>query len=144
MPPTFRIHQTKSKPERILIRLLQGRYIMPSSTIPTVPIVPVQVSVSISTEKDVSEKQDLVLPGKKKNSISVKQIKQIILLLQQTQQKDISKLLPQDIKSLLQLDDNVNPDEVPVDDEEDLLSELSDPDEKEDDNEDDVLFIDLE
>jgi len=140
MPPTFRIHQTKSKPERILIRLLQGRYIMPSST---VPIAPIQISIS-TQQVDVPEKQNVVLPGKKKNSISVKQIKQIILLLQQTQQKDISKLLPQDIKSLLQLDDNVNPDEVPVDDEEELLAELSDPDEKEDDDEDDVLFIDLE
>lgn len=137
MPPTFRIHQTKTKPERILIRLLQGRYIIPSIPTP----VPIQVSSekpSTITEKTVTEK--------KKNSISVKQIKQIILLLQQTQQKNISKLLPPEIKSLLQIDDNVNPDELPIDDNDDLIEALSDPDEKDekDDDEDDVLIIDLE
>jgi hypothetical protein len=135
MPPTFRIHQTKSKPERILIRLLQGRYIIPAISAPATAVVPVSVAnVTVS---------NVVVPEKKKTSISIKQIKQIVMLLQ-AQQKNVSKLLPPELKSLLAIDEHVNPDEVPAEDDEDLIEALSDPDEKEEDDDDDVLIIDLE
>lgn len=141
MPPTFRIHQTKSKPERILIRLLQGRYIIPAiSSIPTPATATVAIPVSVANVT-VS---NVVVPEKKKTSISIKQIKQIVMLLQ-AQQKNVSKLLPPELKSLLAIDEHVNPDEVPADDDEDLIEALSDPDEKEEeDDDDDVLIIDLE
>lgn len=142
MPPTFRIHQTKSKPERILIRLLQGRYIIPAiSSIPTPASATVAIPVSVA---NVTVTSNVVVPEKKKTSISIKQIKQIVMLLQ-AQQKNVSKLLPPELKSLLAIDEHVNPDEVPADDDEELIEALSDPDEKEeDDDEDDVLIIDLE
>ena len=143
MPPTFRIHQTKSKPERILIRLLQGRYIIPAiSSIPTPATVAIAIPVSVA---NVAVTSNVVVPEKKKTSISIKQIKQIVMLLQ-AQQKNVSKLLPPELKSLLAIDEHVNPDEVPAEDDEDLIEALSDPDEKEEeeDDDDDVLIIDLE
>ena len=75
MPP-FRIHQTRIRPERILIRLTQGKYILASQLPQVVPVV-----------EEVKEKE------KPKNVISLKQIKQIISLLQQTSHKDLSKML---------------------------------------------------
>ncbi len=131
MPP-FRIHQTKSKPERILIRLLQGRYVLPSS-LPIFSTSPVVVA---------EEKVDIqVVPEKKKKVISMKQMKQLIMLLQQSQHKNLSKLLSPELKELLSLDEQVNPDQLPTEEEldDDPIEALSDPEEEDDD----VLIIDI-
>jgi hypothetical protein len=117
MPP-FRIHQTRSRPERILIRLMQGRYIIPS-----VQPAPVQANPSIPS----------VIPEeKKKTTISLKQIRDIIILLQKSEHKNIDKLLPPELKSLLTLDEDKVDD---VEESEDL------PELPEDD--DDILIIDV-
>ena len=131
MPP-FRIHQTKSKPERILIRLLQGRYVLPSS-LPIFSTSPVVVA---------EEKVDIqVVPEKKKKVISMKQMKQLVMLLQQSQHKNLSKLLSPELKELLSLDEQVNPDQLPTEEEldDDPIEALSDPEEEDDD----VLIIDI-
>jgi len=120
MPP-FRIHQTRSRPERILIRLMQGRYIIPS--IPTVASTP---SVQANPVASVPEE-------KKKTTISLKQIRDIILLLQKSEHKNLDKLLPPELKSLLTLDEDKVDD---VDESEDL------PELPEDDD-DDILIIDV-
>lgn len=122
MPP-FRIHQTRSRPERILIRLMQGRYIIPSAqSIPSVqpnPVAPV-TSVVVPEEK-------------KKTTISLKQIRDIILLLQKSEHKNLDKLLPPELKSLLTLDE----DKVDDVDESEELPELPE------DDDDDILIIDV-
>jgi hypothetical protein len=118
MPP-FRIHQTRSRPERILIRLMQGRFIIPS-----VQPVPVQANPSVPS---------VVPEEKKKTTISLKQIRDIILLLQKSEHKNLDKLLPPDLKSLLTLDE----DKVDDVDESEDLPELPE------DDEDDILIIDV-
>jgi hypothetical protein len=77
MPP-FRIHQTRSRPERILIRLIQGRFIIPSAqAVPSVQATP-PVTAVIPEEK-------------KKTTISLKQIRDIIILLQKDFSNNIIK-----------------------------------------------------
>ena len=127
MPP-FRIHQTRSKPERILIRLMQGRYIIPQYVAPQ----PQQ------EQNPVASASTPVVPDKKQTTISLKQIKQIILLLQQSEHKKLSKLLPPELSSLLTLDED-KVDEV--DESEHVEPEtLEFPEEDEDD---DILIIDV-
>ena len=123
MPP-FRIHQTRSKPERILIRLIQGRYIIPQY------VAPPQQEQAVASAP--------VVPDKKQTTISLKQIKQIILLLQQSEHKNLSKLLPPELSSLLTLDED-KVDEV--DESEHVESDsLVLPEE---DDDDDILIIDV-
>jgi hypothetical protein len=133
MPP-FRIHQTKTKPERILIRLLQGRYVLPSS----MPIFSASPVIAVEEKVDVSAQ---AVPEKKKTVISMKQMKQLIMLLQQSQHKNLSKLLSPELKDLLSLDEQVNPDQLPTEEEldEDPIEALSDPEEEDED----VLIIDI-
>ena len=79
-----------------------------------------------------------VVPDKKQTTISLKQIKQIILLLQQSEHKNLSKLLPPELGSLLTLDE----DKVDEVDE----SEHVEPDSLElpdGDDDDDILIIDV-
>lgn len=123
MPP-FRIHQTRNKPERILIRLIQGRYVIPQVAIAVPAIVSAPVAESA--------------PEKKKTTISIKQIKQILLLLQQSEHKNLSKLLSPEITSLLSVDED-KVDEV----EEEESVELDDLADTDDEEEDDVLIIDV-
>ena len=126
--PSFRIHQTRSRPERILIRLMQGRYIIPSF-IPAVQVVPAaQVVPAVPASA-------LVSVEKKKTTISLKQIRDIILLLQKSDHKDLDKLLPAELKALLTLDED-KVDEVDDVDESAELPELPD-------DEDDILIIDV-
>ena len=126
MPP-FRIHQTRNKPERILIRLIQGRYIIPQYVAPS-PVKTVEV---VEAEP---------VPEKKKTTISLKQIKQILILLQKSEHKNLSKLLSPELNTLLTLDED-KVDDVEEDDNESELN-LDDLDQDEEDEED-VLFIDV-
>jgi hypothetical protein len=118
MPP-FRIHQTRNRPERILIRLMQGRYVIPN-------VVPAVASVAVANPAVPAAS----VPEKKKTTISLKQIKQIISLLQTSEHKNISKLLSPELRDLLTVDEDKVDDveeeehdlpELPEDDEEDLL-----------------------
>ena len=118
MPP-FRIHQTRIRPERILIRLTQGKYILASQLPQVVPVV-----------EEVKEKE------KPKNVISLKQIKQIISLLQQTSHKDLSKMLTPELSSLLSINDE-NVDKVEEEDDEEVKEEVYD------DDDDELLIIDV-
>ena len=119
MPP-FRIHQTRVRPERILIRLLQGRYVIPSQVPVIVP------AVASPVEEKVEKKQ---------TTITLKQIKDIIILLQKSDHKNLDKLLPEDLKALLTLDEDK------VDDVDESEVHDSIPDLPEDD--DDILIIDV-
>jgi hypothetical protein len=121
MPP-FRIHQTRNRPERILIRLMQGRYVLPN-------VVPVVASAA-SVANPAASVPAAAVPEKKKTTISLKQIKQIISLLQTSEHKNISKLLSPELRDLLTVDEDKVDDveeeehdfpELPEDDEEDLL-----------------------
>jgi hypothetical protein len=126
MPP-FRIHQTKIKPERILIRLLQGRIVLPT----------IVQGVPLSTQSPVNESESKP-PEKKSKTISLKQIKQLVLLLQQTQQKNVTTLLPVELQELLKVEDN--PDQVPDEkEEEEFMEPLFDSE----DDDDDLLIIDV-
>lgn len=122
MPP-FRIHQTRSRPERILIRLMQGRFFVQST--PSAQAAQVVQPVVQATTPVVEEK--------KKTTISLKQIRDIILLLQKSEHKNLDKLLPPELKTLLTLDEDKVDD---VDETEEL------PDLPEDDD-DDLLIIDV-
>jgi hypothetical protein len=115
MPP-FRIHQTRVRPERILIKLIQGKYIIPAYVAP----VPVEVAAAPAP-----------VP-KKATTISLKQIKQIVALLQTSEHKDLSKLLSPEIKELLNMD-------------EDKVDEVEEVEEHEDEelDDEDVLIIDV-
>ena len=115
---TFRIHQTRNKPERILIRLIQGKYILPQQQ----PVV-------------LTEKVQEAVPEKKKTTISLKQIKQILTLLQKSEHKNLSKLLSPEITSLLSMDED-NVDEVEEEEDDISISE-------EEDDEDDILIINV-
>ena len=116
MPP-FRIHQTRNKPERILLRLIKGMYIIPQ-------ILP-----------NVVETQETV-PEKKKKRISVSQLKEIIKLLN----ADLSGLSPE-LKDLLDLDE-FEADQV---EEKETKEETKDEtkEEESDLEDDDVLIIDI-
>ena len=119
MPP-FRIHQTRNKPERILVRLIQGKYILPQN----------QAVI-------VSDKAQEAVPDKKKTTISLKQIKQILTLLQKSEHKNLSKLLSPEITSLLSMDED-NVDEVEEEEEEEDIS-ISEGEE----DEEDILIINV-
>jgi len=123
MPP-FRIHQTRNKPERILIRLIQGKYILPQQ------IAPIAVPAQAQVPDAVS------VPEKKKTTISLKQIKQILMLLQKSEHKNLSKLLSPEITSLLSMDED-QVDEVAEEEEEEEVEET------EEEDEDDILIINV-
>jgi len=127
MPP-FRIHQTRIRPERILIKLIQGKYIIPQYVAPILEQPPVPVSVP---EKETESK---------KTTISLKQIKLILSLLQKSENKDISKLLSPELKDLLSMDED-KVDDVETMEEDFEVTEEHDKEDKEDD--DDVLIIDV-
>lgn len=126
MPP-FRIHQTRIRPERILIRLTQGKYILASQ----IPLI--VASVEASPSPDASVAQPVV--EKKKNIISLKQIKQIIGLLQKSSHKNLSKMLTPELNELLSIEDE-EVDKVEDTDEE-VESELDL------DDDEDLLIIDV-
>lgn len=125
MPP-FRIHQTRNRPERILVRLTQGKYVL-ASQIPL--IVPsVESSAADAVAQPVAEK--------KKNIISLKQIKQIIGLLQKSSHKNLSKMLTPELNELLSIQDE-DVDKVEEEEEEESESELDL------DDDEDLLIIDV-
>ena len=128
MPP-FRIHQTRVRPERILVRLQQGKYILASQQPLIVPAVAAQAAVAAPAPAPVEEKP--------KKVISLKQIKQIISLLQQSQHKNISKLLSPEIANLLTLNDQQadSVDEPESESDEPVLEDL--------DDDEDLLIIDV-
>lgn len=128
MPP-FRIHQTRVRPERILVRLQQGKYILASQQPLIVPAVATQAAVAAPAPAPVEEKP--------KKVISLKQIKQIIGLLQQSQHKNISKLLSPEIANLLTLNDQQadSVDEPESESDEPVLEDLED--------DEDLLIIDV-
>ena len=127
MPP-FRIHQTRNKPERILIRLIQGRYVLPQYVVPS----------SVKAVEAVVEAEPV--PEKKKTTVSLKQIKQILILLQKSEHKNLSKLLSPELNTLLTLDED-KVDDVEEEDESEINLDELDQDDEED--EEDVLFIDV-
>ena len=126
MPP-FRIHQTRIRPERILIRLTQGKYVLASQ----IPLIVPSVEPSPSS--------DVVQPvvEKKKNIISLKQIKQIIGLLQKSSHKNLSKMLTPELNELLSIDD------TDVDKVEDTDEEVESESELDLDDDEDLLIIDV-
>ena len=125
MPP-FRIHQTRFKPERILIRLIQGRYVIPQYVPPGV----------------VEEKKEEPEPKpKKKNTITLNQIKQVLQLLQKSEHKNLNKLLSPELVSLLSLDEDKVDDIEELGEVEDSESEVEL--EAEADSDDDILIIDV-
>lgn len=72
MPP-FRIHNPKIRSNRVLIRTVKGQTVIVPFPVSTDPIV--------------------TLPVKPKKKISMSQIKQVIQLLQQSKNKNLSALL---------------------------------------------------
>jgi len=119
MPLPFRIHQTRTRPERILVKLVQGRYIIPQH----VPYVVPEVTPNV------------VVPAAKQKSIKLSDIKKIIQLLQNSEHKNLTQLLPNDLKTLL----SVSHEEMDtVEDEEDTEVDVA-----EEDDDDDVLIIDV-
>lgn len=128
MPP-FRIHQTRIRPERILIRLTQGKYILASQ----IPLI--VASVEASPSPDAAVAQPVV--EKKKNIISLKQIKQIIGLLQKSSHKNLSKMLTPELNELLSIEDEE------VDKVEDTDEEVESESELDLDDDEDLLIIDV-
>jgi hypothetical protein len=130
MPP-FRIHQTRIRPERILVRLQQGKYVLASQ----LPLLNAP-----ATESNVAIPKDTAQP-KSKNVISLKQIKQIIGLLQQSNHKQLSKMLSPELTSLLSIQDE-DVDKV----EEEVVEEVEEEnniDDLELDEDEDLLIIDV-
>lgn len=124
MPP-FRIHQTRNRPERILVRLSQGKYVL-ASQVPL--IVPPVASVA-----SVPDSAPVAAP-KPKNVISLKQIKQIIGLLQHSSHKNLSKMLSPELTALLSIQDE---------DVDNVVEEESEEDELELDDDEELLIIDV-
>ena len=125
--PSFRVHQTRFRPERVLIKLIQGKYIIPQVQVQNVPVQQPAIETKV--------------PEKAKTTISLKQIKLILALLQKSEHKDLSKLLSPELTDLLSLDeDKVDEietvDESNEDDSKDESKELNEDD-------DDVLIIDV-
>jgi hypothetical protein len=126
MPP-FRIHQTRIRPERILVRLTQGKYVLASQ----IPLIVPSVEASVSPDAVVQPVSE-----KKKNIISLKQIKQIIGLLQKSSHKNLSKMLTPELNELLSIQDE-DVDKVEEDEEVESESELDL------DDDEDLLIIDV-
>ena len=125
MPLPFRIHQTRTRPERILVKLVQGRYIIPHHVPSVVPEVTPAVAVPVA------------VPVVKQKSIKLSDIKKIIQLLQNSEHKNLTQLLPNDLKTLL----SVSHEEMDtVEDEEEPEVDV---DVAEEDDDDDVLIIDV-
>jgi hypothetical protein len=132
MPP-FRIHQTRIRPERILVRLQQGKYILSSQlaqqqatdSIPSAAVANVAVANTVA---------------KPKNVISLKQIKQIIGLLQNSNHKQLSKMLSPELSTLLSIQDE---DVDKVEELEEDVENVENVDELELDDDEDLLIIDV-
>lgn len=142
MPP-FRIHQTRIRPERILVRLTQGKYILSSQLSqqqatdaignPVNPLNPVNAVNGAANNASAS--------GKPKNVITLRQIKQIIGLLQNSNHKQLSQMLSPELSSLLSIKDE---DVDKVEELEEEVVENGDPiDELELDEDEDLLIIDI-
>jgi Ser-tRNA(Ala) deacylase AlaX len=115
MPP-FRIHNPKIRSNRVLIRTVKGQtVVVPYTAVSTDPVV--------------------ILPVKPKKKISMSQIKQVIQLLQQSKNKNLSALLAGGAEG----DEDVEIDEL-SDSGSDV--EIEDVDIEEGEKEE-VLFIDL-
>ena len=138
MPP-FRIHQTRIRPERILVRLQQGKYILSSQ------LAQQQATDALNPQIAVATVAVTVPVVKPKNVISLKQIKQIIGLLQNSNHKQLSKMLSPELSSLLSIQDE------DVDKVEELEEELENGvglngehlDDLELDEDEDLLIIDV-
>ena len=128
MPP-FRIHQTRNRPERILIRLSQGKYLLASQVPLIVPAV-----ASVASVASVPIESAPVVSPKPKNVISLKQIKQIIGLLQHSSHKNLAKMLSPELTSLLSIQDE---------DVDNVVEEEAEEDELELDDDEELLIIDV-
>jgi Ser-tRNA(Ala) deacylase AlaX len=116
MPP-FRIHNPKIRSNRVLIRTVKGQtVVVPYSAVSTDPIV--------------------TLPVKPKKKISMSQIKQVIQLLQQSKNKNLSALLAGGAAD----DEDVEIDELSESGSE---VEIEDVDDIEEGEKEEVLIIDL-
>ncbi len=122
MPP-FRIHQTRNRPERILVRLSQGKYVLAS-----------QVPLIVPPVASVPDSAPVASAPKPKNVISLKQIKQIIGLLQHSSHKNLAKMLSPELTSLLSIQDE---------DVDNVVEEESEEDELELDDDEELLIIDV-
>ena len=125
--PSFRVHQTRFRPERVLIKLIQGKYIIPQVQVQNVPVQQPAIETKV--------------PEKAKTTISLKQIKLILALLQKSEHKDLSKLLSPELTELLSLDedkvDEIETVEETVEETKEEKEELNEEDD------DDVLIIDV-
>jgi hypothetical protein len=132
MPLPFRIHQTRIRPERILVKLIKGLYIIPSynaNNVNSNANTNTNANTNANTNVDVSSK---------KNVISMKQIKQVIKLLQSSEHKNLKQLLSPELKQLLSVS-NEDMDVIDEEEEEEIEIEES----KSDEEDEDVLIIDV-
>ena len=129
--PQFRIHNPRNRSDRVLIRMVHNKNVLttqqPYQSAPAVAVVVVPA----------------VVDKPKKKKISMKHIQEIVKLLQQSKNKNITKLLTSNLKGLLsqQDDDDVEIDEV--EEESEVEIEEVEGDEDVNENDEDVLIIDL-
>ena len=131
--PQFRIHNPRNRSDRVLIRMVHNKNVLttqqPYQSAPVAVVVPTVVPAVVDK------------PNKKK--ISMRHIQEIVKLLQQSMNKNITKLLTSNLKGLLsqQDDDDVEIDEV--EEESEVEIEEVEGDEDVNENDEDVLIIDL-
>ena len=127
--PQFRIHSTRNRTDRVLIRMVRNtNHVATHVTIVPTPIVSVSVPDTA--------------PAKSKKKINMRHIQEIIKLLQKSTDKNVNKILSSKLKTLLsqQDDEEVDVDEVEEDSDVEI-EEVEDEEVAEDDE--DVLIIDL-
>ena len=130
--PQFRMHNPRNRSDRVLIRMVHNKNVLTTQqpyhgAVSAAPIVVTQA----------------VVDKPKKKKISMKHIQEILKLLQQSKNKNVTKLLTSNLKGLMSQQDDEDVDIDEVEEESEVEIEEVEGDEDVNEEDEDVLIIDL-
>jgi hypothetical protein len=135
MPVTFRIHNPKKRSDRVLIKMTNLR---PSSESVVQPSLPGAVPAA--------SVEPVTMSVKSKKKISLKQLQEILKLVQKSKNRDLLKLLSSSLAGLVDEDAEVDIDDVEENEEEEedvKVEEVTHVEDNEDEDDEDVLVIEI-
>lgn len=137
MAITFRIHNPKKRSDRVLIKVTSIR--------PSVEPVPIAALPGIVAP--VPEPVGTTMSVKSKKKISIKQLQEILKLVQKSKNRDLLKLLSSSLEGLVDEDADVDIDDVDEaqeDNEEEVkVEEVTHVEDNEEEDDEDVLVIEI-
>lgn len=136
MPVTFRIHNPKKRSDRVLIKMTNLR--------PSTESIPVSLPGAVPSVS--SEPVGTTMSVKSKKKISIKQLQEILKLVQKSKNRDLLKLLSTSLAGLVDEDAEVDIDDVEEDEDEQeevKVEEVTHVEDNDDEDDEDVLVIEI-